>query len=127
MSPTSCSINKLKSHILFTCKSFTKILFSNLTWKNFFLLQDMVGKGGGAGAPPAPPLLSLRPCTETLWIFIERAKNICFSNAQARNFFLTRWRGDRSIIFFGLNNASKICFRLKKYSVQCYEEKRIDS
>ena len=38
----------------------------------------MVGKGGGAGAPPAPPLLSLRPCTETLWIFIERAKNIFF-------------------------------------------------
>ena len=61
-------------------------MFSNLTWKNFFLLQDMVGKGGGAGTPPAPPLLSLRPCTETLWIFIERAKNICFSNAQARNF-----------------------------------------
>ena len=51
LSLISCSISKLKSHFLFTCKSFTKILFSDLTWKKFFA----PGNCRGARAPlPCP-------------------------------------------------------------------------
>ena len=43
----SCSINKLMSHILFTCKSFTKILcFPIKRGKNIFA---PVNEGGGGG------------------------------------------------------------------------------
>ena len=38
----SCSMNKLKSHILFIFKNF---MFSEFTWKKN-LLQEMVGEGG---------------------------------------------------------------------------------
>ena len=42
---TFSSINKLKSHMLFTCKDFMQILFSDLTLnvEKRFLLQEMVG------------------------------------------------------------------------------------
>ena len=42
----------IKSHVLLTCKNFTKILFSDLTWKNFFFAP---GNGGGGGGPPPAP------------------------------------------------------------------------
>ena len=59
LSLMSCSINKLKSQMFFTCKNF---MFSDFTWKKNILLQEMVGGGGeGTGAPPAHPF-SLRPC-----------------------------------------------------------------
>ena len=48
LSLKSCSIEKLKSHMLFTCKNF---MFFDFTWKKKFV----PGNGGGAGAPP--PLL----------------------------------------------------------------------
>ena len=51
LSLMSCSINKLKSHMLFTCKNFK---FSNFTWEKQFLLQEMVG----GLPPPAPPPFS---------------------------------------------------------------------
>ena len=50
LSLMSCSINKLKSRMLFTCK---KCMFSNFTWKKYFCSKKW-GRGGGAGAPPAP-------------------------------------------------------------------------
>ena len=37
-----CSINKLKSHMLFTCKNF---MFSDFMWKKKLLLQEMLGEG----------------------------------------------------------------------------------
>ena len=49
----SCSINKLKSHMLFTCKNFTKI-FNVIRFnveKKLLLLETV----GGAGAPLLPP------------------------------------------------------------------------
>ena len=56
----SCSANKLKSHMLFTCKNF---MFSDFTWKKInFAPGNGVG-GGGEGlappppCPPAPPFL----------------------------------------------------------------------
>ena len=55
LSLISCSINKLKSHILFTCKSLTKLfMLFDLTWKKIFLLQEMVG---GWRLPALPPFL----------------------------------------------------------------------
>ena len=49
LSLMSCSRNKLKSHMLFTCKNF---VFQFYVEKNF-----AVGNSGGAGAPhpPSPP------------------------------------------------------------------------
>ena len=49
----TCSINKLKSHLLFKYKNF---MFSNFMWKKHIFLQEMVGPGGGGGAP-LPPFL----------------------------------------------------------------------
>ena len=43
LSLMSCSINKLKPHMLFTCKNF---MFSDLTWEKKCLLQEMVVVGG---------------------------------------------------------------------------------
>ena len=63
-----CSINKLKSHMLFTCKSF---MFSDFRWKNF--TPENVGGGGGVLATPAPPFLygpdeTILFCT--LWFYL---------------------------------------------------------
>ena len=52
LSLMSCSTNKLKSHMLFTCKNF---MFSDFTWKKHFLLQEMWDGGRGADVPPGPP------------------------------------------------------------------------
>ena len=46
----SCSINKLKSHILFSCQNF---MFSIFTWKEFSAPRN--GEGAGATHPPPPP------------------------------------------------------------------------
>ena len=47
----SCSINKLKSHMLFTCKN-----FSDLTWEKKFSSRKWGGGGeGGDCRPPGPP------------------------------------------------------------------------
>ena len=56
LSLTFCSINKLKSHMLLTCKNVT---FYGFTWKNFFLLQEMVAQGGEGVwlAPPCPTFI----------------------------------------------------------------------
>ena len=61
MSLMSCSINKLKSHMLFTCNNFTKkeYVFRFNVEKKFWL-QKMVGGGGGGGVgggPRPPPFL----------------------------------------------------------------------
>ena len=50
LSLMSCSINKLKSQMFFTCKKF---MFSNLTLKKNILLQEMV-RVGGPDAPLTP-------------------------------------------------------------------------
>ena len=47
----SCSINRHKSHILFACKNFTKILCLRLNMEK----KIVPGNGGEAGALPAPP------------------------------------------------------------------------
>ena len=57
LSLTSCSRNKLRSHMFFTCKNF---VFSDFTWKKIFL-QEIVGEWGGRGCQPFPygPVMSL--------------------------------------------------------------------
>ena len=57
----SCSVNKLKSDMLFTCRN---VMFSYFTWKKVFAPgNDGDGGGGGAGGADAPllPPLFLRP------------------------------------------------------------------
>ena len=77
LSLMSCSINKLKSHMFFTCKNF---MCSNFTWEKI-LLQEMVGEGGGGLVPPTSPL-SLRSCNSILfhytkvWILTEYYSNV---------------------------------------------------
>ena len=51
LSLMSCSMNKLKSHMLFTCK---KLCFPILRGNKFFAQGSGGGGGGGAGAPPVP-------------------------------------------------------------------------
>ena len=58
LSLMSCSINKLKSHLLFTCKSF---LFSILWGKNFYCSRKWWWWWWWWGGATLP-LLSLRPC-----------------------------------------------------------------
>ena len=65
-----CSITKLKSHMLFTCKSF---MFSDFTWKNVTPENVGEGGGGGAGTPCPPPFLygpdeTILFCT--LWFYL---------------------------------------------------------
>ena len=67
LSLISCSISKLKSHFLFTCKSFTKILFSDLTWKKFFAPGNCRGL-----APPSP---ALSPISLWHWVFYQENFN----------------------------------------------------
>ena len=50
-------INKLKSHIFFTCKYF---LVPDFTGKKNFAPENSGGVGGG-GRPPPPPALSPFP------------------------------------------------------------------
>ena len=52
LSLMSCSINKLKSHMLFTCKK-----FSDLTWERKFSSRKWWGEGEGGDylPPPGPP------------------------------------------------------------------------
>ena len=57
LSLMSCSINKLKPHMLFTYKNF---VFFDFTWKNF-----VPGIGGKAGAAPGPPF-----STALMYIYI---------------------------------------------------------
>ena len=45
----SCSVNKLKSQMLFTCKKF---ILSNFAWK-FFFSMEWLGEGGESGAAPS--------------------------------------------------------------------------
>ena len=49
-----CAINKLKSHMIFTCKNFK--------WKKKFTPENDGGGGGGGGSanPLSFPTLSLR-------------------------------------------------------------------
>ena len=56
LSLMSCSTNKLKFHMLFTCKNFK---FSDLTWEKNICSRNWWG--GGLALPPCPPL-SLRSC-----------------------------------------------------------------
>ena len=59
----SCSINKLKFHMLFTCQNF---MFSDFTRKNNFYSRKWWEVGGGGVL--LPPSLSLRPCVyRQLW------------------------------------------------------------
>ena len=60
LSLMSCSINKLKSHMLFTCKNFK---FSDLTWEKDFCTR----KWWGDWRPSCPPF-SLRPCIRSTLI-----------------------------------------------------------
>ena len=59
LSLISCSMKKLKSHLLCKCKSFTKMLFFDLTWnKNFSSRKWWWGGGVGGGegwCHPCPP------------------------------------------------------------------------
>ena len=61
----SCSINKLKSHMLFTCKNFGFPILSEK--KNWSRKWWGGGRGFGAGTLPPPPpcwpFLCLRPCS----------------------------------------------------------------
>ena len=54
----SSSINKLKSHMLITCKNF---MFSDLTWETIFCSKKRGRGGGGGGASGPPSPLSLQP------------------------------------------------------------------
>ena len=51
LSLMSCSINKLKSQMFFTCKKF---MFSNLTLKKKYFAPGNGGVGEGGGGPDAP-------------------------------------------------------------------------
>ena len=53
LSLMSCSINRQVSHILFTCKNFTKIYVFRFNVQKNFLFQEMVG----GLAPPCPLFL----------------------------------------------------------------------
>ena len=58
LSLMTCSINKLKSHILFTCKNFTKILCFPIWHVQNYLLQEMVEWTGRVLAlSPTPPCI----------------------------------------------------------------------
>ena len=62
----SCSINKLKSHILFTCKKFTKMfLISDLKWKKGFCFR-MWSRGWLPTSTPCPT--SALPFSTVLYI-----------------------------------------------------------
>ena len=50
-----CSINKLKSHMFFTCKNF---MFSDFTWKKIFCSRKWWGRGGWDPLPPFTTVLS---------------------------------------------------------------------
>ena len=52
LSLKSCSINKQKSHILFTCKTFTKTFFFRFDVEKKFV----PGNGGGLALLPPPPV-----------------------------------------------------------------------
>ena len=76
LSLTFCSMNKLKSHISFTCKSF---MFWVLHRKNFFAKGNKGNGGGGGGAGGevvlTPPLPLLSPFT-ALVVDIYIIKNV---------------------------------------------------
>ena len=50
----SCSIDKLKPHMLFTCKNF---MFSDFTWKKVFAPGN--GEGGELAPPCGPEVIRL--------------------------------------------------------------------
>ena len=62
LSLMSCSINKLKSHMLFTCKNF---VFSDFTWKTNFA----PGNDGEAGTFVYSPVLDFKKVIYHLYIF----------------------------------------------------------
>ena len=55
-----------------------KKYFFGFTWKKMFAQEN--GRGGGAGAPPAPPAFFLRPWTFILYltaVFSFLSKSYC--------------------------------------------------
>ena len=97
LSIRSCSINRLKSHLLFTHKNF---LFYDFIWNFIILLQEMVGERRGRGrvlalfcspaASPAHPFVygpaSYWKTTLTIWPNMKaRGQKSQFSN------FLLNW------------------------------------
>ena len=63
LSLMSCSINKLKPHMLYTCKNF---IFSDFTWKKKFAPGND-GGGGGGFRPPSCPSFPYGPVL-SFWI-----------------------------------------------------------
>ena len=74
LSPESCSINKLQSHMLFTYKNF---MFPNFTWKKKCCSWKWGGGLGGNGAS-LPPLW-LRPCNILSYsVAFTKKKNLLY-------------------------------------------------
>ena len=83
----SCSVNKLKSHMLFTFKN---VVFRFYVEKNF-LLQELVGVEGLTPPPPPPPPFLYGPDRLSVLKKIGiskhllKSKNIAEVNAVARD------------------------------------------
>ena len=79
----SCSIKKLKSHMLLTCKSF---MFSDFTWKKIFYVGRLV---------PPPPCPTFLYGPDRLCLFYSKCHYLIFP----LNMFVFR---DVFIRFFGV-------------------------